>query len=204
MQFNGFDEWFEIFKAGTQTDSEGHKKEWTSDDLHHIANSYDPLNHEAPLVIGHPKDNSPAFGWVKALKVEGDILYAKAKDVLKDFSDMVKQGLFKKRSISLYPNLQLRHIGFLGANPPIVKGLADIKFGDLINVDSYEFNEDDLYDPAGRLDHLVLEFMEQPVKYDQWGRKITHNVTYGEALSIVSIKNPELTQEYINTLKRRK
>jgi hypothetical protein len=43
---------------------------------------------------------------------------------------MVKQGMYKKRSIALYPDLTMRHIGFLGGMPPAVKGLADIKFGE--------------------------------------------------------------------------
>ena len=204
MQFNGLNGWFEIFKAGTHTDSMGNKRIWTGEDLLVIESSYDPLNHEAPLVIGHPEINAPAYGWVEALKLYGDTLFAKAKDVVKEFEDMVKQGLFKKRSISLYPDLQLRHIGFLGATPPAIKGLRDIKFGCVTNIAFYELSEDNLHDPGGRLDLLIAEFMEQPGKHDQYGRKITHKVTYGEALTIVAIQNPEINQEYINTLKRRK
>jgi hypothetical protein len=42
----------------------------------------------------------------------------------------VNQGLFKKRSISVYPDGTLRHVGFLGAQPPALKGLADFAFKD--------------------------------------------------------------------------
>lgn len=122
--------WIEIFKTGKHTDAAGNRREWTEDDLEKIASSYDPKAHEAPVVIGHPRDNAPAFGWVEGVKREGGTLLAKLKDLVPEFVEMVKKGLFKKRSIALYPDLTLRHVGFLGANPPAVKGLADIKFGE--------------------------------------------------------------------------
>ncbi len=122
--------WIEVFKTGTWTDSAGNTRTWTEEDLDKIVASYNPAEHEAPVVIGHPKDNAPAFGWVEALKREGNVLKAKLKQLVPEFVEMVKKGLFKKRSISLYPDLRLRHIGFLGAQPPAVKGLADVQFGD--------------------------------------------------------------------------
>jgi hypothetical protein len=121
----------EIFKTGTHTDSAGREREWTERDLDKIVEKYNSQKeHEAPIVVGHPKDNSPAFGWVESLKREGNKLLAKVKDVAENFKEWVNQGLYKKRSISLYPDMLLRHVGFLGAVPPAVKGLADFKFQD--------------------------------------------------------------------------
>jgi hypothetical protein len=117
-----------IFKTGIHTDSQGRTREWGTADLDKIASSYNPAEHEAPIVIGHPKNNAPAFGWVEGVERKGEILFAKAKQLVPEFVDMVKQGLFKKRSISLYPDGSLRHIGFLGAMPPAVKGLPDVAF----------------------------------------------------------------------------
>lgn len=123
------DQWVEVFRTGSQTDSAGNTKEWTKEDLETIVSKYNDQNdHEAPLVIGHPKDNAPAFGWVEKLKTDGKTLFAKFNQIVPEFLEAVSQGLYKKRSISLYPDLTLRHIGFLGAVPPAVKGLADIKF----------------------------------------------------------------------------
>jgi hypothetical protein len=123
------DKWIEVFKAGRQTDSAGREREWTEDDLDKISESYNgQTDHEAPVVVGHPQDNSPAFGWVEGLKREGDTLFARFKDVSPEFTNLVKQGVYKKRSISLYPDRTLRHIGFLGGMPPAVKGLANIAF----------------------------------------------------------------------------
>ena len=127
IDFKGFDDFVPIFKGGKQTDSHG--REHNGDALIDKAVAkFDPSHHEPPIVIGHPKQNSPAFGWVKDLKKVGKLLYAKFKDVVPEFENMVKKGLFKKRSASFYPDGELRHVGFLGAMPPAVKGLADIEF----------------------------------------------------------------------------
>ena len=123
-------DWIAVFKAGTHTDSNGNVRTWTEADLDAIVKKYNHKEHEAPVVIGHPKDNAPAYGWVERLERKGSVLYAKLKDLVPEFVDMVKRGLFKKRSISLYPDMTLRHIGFLGAMPPAIKGLPDFAFGD--------------------------------------------------------------------------
>ena len=62
-----------------------------------------------------------------------------------EFAEMVQAGRFKKRSASFYkpdspanpvPGVYyLRHLGFLGAQPPAVKGLADPEFAE------YKFGE---------------------------------------------------------------
>ena len=120
---------FPVFRTGAHRDSDGNERTWTDADLDRMVTMYDPSHHEAPVVIGHPRDNSPAFGWVRGLKHEDGTLYADA-DLLPEFDEMVRKGLFRKRSISLYEDGTLRHIGFLGAKPPAVKGLPDIRFGE--------------------------------------------------------------------------
>lgn len=117
-----------VFKAGEHTDSQGRARTWTKEDLGKIAGSYDPENHEAPVVIGHPQNNSPAYGWVKGLEMDDEgVLWAKT-DILEEFDELVQKGAYKKRSISLYDDLSLRHVGFLGGQPPAVKGLPDLQF----------------------------------------------------------------------------
>ncbi|MDD3466017.1 MAG: hypothetical protein PHE67_02620 [Campylobacterales bacterium] len=135
----GLKGYFEVFKVGKHTDRFGKTKEFSEDDLKGIAASYDPSVHEAPLVVGHPKDNTPAYGWVKDMKVEDGKLYAKASQVVQEFSDAVEQGLYKKRSIALYPDGKLRHIGFLGGTPPAIKGLKDIEFNESDSGEEFEF-----------------------------------------------------------------
>ena len=53
-------------------------------------------SHEAPVVIGHPKDNAPAFGWVEELKTDGKLLYAKFKQLVPEFIEAVKKGYVQK------------------------------------------------------------------------------------------------------------
>ena len=133
--------WIEIFRVGRHTDAAGNTREWTEGDLQKIVDKYNPEEHEAPVVIGHPKDNAPAFAWVEGLKLQGGKLYMKMKQVAGEFADMLKEGRFKKRSIALYPDMTLRHVGFLGATPPAVKGLKDIDFTDDGDPILYEFAE---------------------------------------------------------------
>jgi hypothetical protein len=106
-----------------------------------MVESYDPADHEAPAVIGHPSANHPAYGWVEGLKREGTKLMAKFKQVVPEFSEMVGKGLFKKRSIRVLADGRLGHVGFLGAVPPAVKGLKDIEFEDDEEGFDYDFNE---------------------------------------------------------------
>ena len=136
---------FAIFKTGKHTDSNGNTKEWTQADLDFIVKTYDPVKHEAPIVIGHPENNAPAYGWIEKLERVGDILYAYPKQVAKEFVEMVKKGMFKKRSISLYPDGTLRHVGFLGAAPPAVKGLPEVEFKEKeARIYEYEFETEEM------------------------------------------------------------
>lgn len=130
----------EVFRAGDHVDSAGRRRTFAEADLDKIA-AYDPAAHEAPMVIGHPADNAPAFGWVERVYREGGSLLVDFKDVAPEFADLVKAGRFKKRSISLYPDGSLRHVGFLGAVPPALKGLKDVAFAEG-EASTFEFGED--------------------------------------------------------------
>ena len=55
------DGWVEIFRAGRHTDSQGRSADFTAADLDRTVSLFDPAHHEPPAVIGHPKDNAPAW-----------------------------------------------------------------------------------------------------------------------------------------------
>ncbi|WDM08476.1 peptidase [Pseudomonas aeruginosa] len=56
-----------ILPAGRHVALDGRPVEFTEAILQEIAATYDPALSEAPLVIGHPKLNAPAYGWAKGL-----------------------------------------------------------------------------------------------------------------------------------------
>ena len=129
----------EIFKAGNHVASDGRAREFSVAVVAAMAAVYSPARHEAPLTLGHPADNLPAYGWVKSLRATDDgRLMMLAGDVTPEFSEAVKAARYKKRSASFYPpgapnnpapgNWYLRHVAWLGAQVPAVRGLADVNF----------------------------------------------------------------------------
>lgn len=129
-----------IFRPGKHTSAGGVTLDFSEDQLAASIAAYDPKKHEAPLVIGHPKDNGPAWGWVSGLSfAEGEVV-ADTAQVAEEFGEMVEAGRFKKVSASWYtpdspsnpvPGVfYLRHVGFLGAMPPAIKGLSPLQFSE--------------------------------------------------------------------------
>ncbi|BAZ39420.1 hypothetical protein NIES4101_53730 [Calothrix sp. NIES-4101] len=130
----------EIFAAGDHTSSNGIALSFSNQDLDAIAQSYNPDVFDAPAVVGHPRDNSPAYGWVESVKRVGAKLIAKLRDIDPEFEEAVKAKRYKKISASFYspdspanPNpgtYYLRHVGFLGGMAPAVKGLKPVAFSE--------------------------------------------------------------------------
>jgi len=127
----------QIFRPGRHVSVSGDVLEFSAADLAATATAYDPAKHEAPIVVGHPRTDAPAYGWVKSLAA-GAALEATPQQVDPAFADMVAAGRFKKISASFFtpdspinpvPGVYyLRHVGFLGAQPPAVKGLRNPEF----------------------------------------------------------------------------
>ena len=123
-----------MFRSG------GRNHEFSEADLGAIAAAYDPAAHEAPVVIGHPKTDAPAMGWVGGLRTDRRGLHALPRKVDAQFAEMVREGRFQKVSASFYgpghpdnpkgEGWYLRHVGFLGAQPPVVKGLQQVQFSE--------------------------------------------------------------------------
>lgn len=131
----------QIFKAGKHTDANtGRVIEFTQAHIAASCAAYDPAVSEAPFVKGHPKTDKPAHGWVASLRDEAGVMFAAPRQVDPAFSEDVRAGRFKKRSASFYspdhPNnpapgvYYLKHVGWLGAVPPAVKGMPDAEFAE--------------------------------------------------------------------------
>jgi hypothetical protein len=129
-----------IIKPGTHTAMSGARVEFRESDLAATVAAYDPALHEAPMVIGHPKHDAPAAGWIKSLTATAQGLIAEPQQVDAAFAEQVAKGRYKKISATFYhpdaannpvPGVYyLRHVGFLGAQPPAVKGLRPIELAD--------------------------------------------------------------------------
>ncbi len=128
------------FSAGTQTSAQGVTRDFSVKDLKEVAESYNPVIHEAPVRVGHEdSDKVPSFGWVKGFKMEGQKLYADV-EFTPEMSEMIRNGNYRKVSISMYSpesginptpgKWSARHLAVLGATPPAVKGLEELQFSE--------------------------------------------------------------------------
>jgi hypothetical protein len=142
----------EIFRPGRHTDDSGAIHEFTAADVAAMAAAYEPALREAPLTVGHPEHNLPAYGWATRLVVnDAGRLAMDTHQVEPQFAEMVAAGRFKKRSASFYPpkapnnpkpgTWYLRHVAFLGAQPPAVAGLTDIAFSEGDSDGAISFSE---------------------------------------------------------------
>lgn len=133
---------FRIFRTGTHTDSAGGTTTFTAEQLQATVKAYNEGDWRAPVVVGHPKGHAPAYGWVGKLSLSdaGDVICDDLDKLNPDFAELMKSGAYRNRSASWYapdhpsnptPGVwQLRHLGMLGAQPPALKGLGDVEFGD--------------------------------------------------------------------------
>ena len=168
----------EIFRAGRHLDDAGVAHHFSEADLDGMAASYSPALREAPLTVGHPKDNLPAYGWVKAVaRTPAGTLAITPHQVEPQFAEMVQAGRFKKRSASFYPphapnnptpgKWYLRHVAFLGAQPPAVAGLKDIAFSEGDATGAVNFSDPVTTDPVTTTqepDDMSKELQEQLAK----------------------------------------
>lgn len=130
------------FLAGTHRDMRGVERTFSDEDLAATAEAYDPALAPAQLVKGHPTLDDPSFGQVGRFVVGDDgVLYAEdVQNLDVGFGEEVQAGRFPSRSIKFYtpgdpanpkPGVWYpRHIGFLGAHPPAVKGLPAVEFAE--------------------------------------------------------------------------
>lgn len=147
---------FAIFKTGKHISANGVKTTWGESELNQIAENYNKAIFTAPLVLGHPEHNAPAYGEVNKMFVQDGILFAESQ-VNEQLERHILSGEYNNISASFYlptsnnspmPNrYYLRHVGFLGALAPAVKGLpkpieaiktATANFGDYVNFNQHE------------------------------------------------------------------
>ena len=130
---------FQIFRAGTFTALQGQQITFSEGDLQNMAAVFDPQRRPAPLVLGHPEDDQPEMGQAKKLLVKDGNLYAIGL-VGAALVELVRTRRYAKISPAFFEPFAdnnptpgayyLKHIGFLGAHPPSVKGMEPPNFAD--------------------------------------------------------------------------
>lgn len=182
---------YEVFKAGKYPQGKFTKKE-----IEQIAKNYDPKFCEAPITIDH-QQSGPAYGWVDAVKADGDKLKFAFKDVPSEFEKDVNDGKYKKVSVELYRNLEgkgayLKAVSFLGAATPQVKGLEPIKFMESES-DVYEFNSDE--EPEQFSEEEIVELKNQVAELEEQLAKFKENNKKMETIKSLKEKISALNDE---------
>ena len=119
-------QWREIFRAGDY----GDKGVYTAADLDAMAANFNEED-QVPIVVGHPKTDSPAWGWISGLRRIGDTLQAREGWIHPAFEKARRERLFKNRSVRITQTKRgpkLLHLGWLGAAMPEVEGLSGAVF----------------------------------------------------------------------------
>lgn len=167
----------EVFRSGTFRPMKGAEIAYSAADLRAIADAYDPSTAPAPIVVGHPSTDAPAFGWIEKLTydVQADRLVADLHDIQPEFAEAVQSGRYKKVSMAFFKpdhpanpvpgTWYPKHVGFLGGAAPAVSGLKNAAFSsepDASVVFTTEFGDRTAEAAAGLLrslrDFLIEKF----------------------------------------------
>lgn len=151
----------EVFRPGTFTPMQGASISYSAADLRAAADAYDKETAPAPVVVGHPTTDAPAYAWAEAFEYDAmtQRLYADVGEINPSFAEAVRKGTYKKVSMTFhrpespanpvpgtwYP----KHIGFLGGAAPAVTGLRNVQFA--ANGESVTFEEDFAGVPKARV-----------------------------------------------------
>lgn len=118
-----------IMSAGTFAPSRGDEVTFSAEDLARIATAYSVKRRQAPLTIGHPRDDRPVVGIVDRLIHHRTDLVAVVRNVSPQTADLIKCGRFPRVSPALLRpsdprnpspgTWYLKHVGLLGAAAPL-------------------------------------------------------------------------------------
>lgn len=216
-----------VFKPGTHTAVDGRTITFTLENCIDLAESYDPSVSEAPAVIGHPKLTAPAYGWAKRFQIKDGLVYVELDQVNPEFAEAFNSGAYKKRSLSIYlpespgnpkpGHYYARHIGFLGAAAPAIKGLPDVSFAEsdgeqgaiefampfdedfllmFSNLREYLIEKDGIEKADQLLPKWQLEYLAGQVVKNRKENEMPqpNNIDFAEQQAAIEAKNAELAK----------
>lgn len=181
-----------FFKAGKHTDASGTVYEYSDDTVAGMIDNYNNRLLEnkdlAPVVLGHPQNDSPAMGWVDKLDRVGDWVYATVRDASQKLIDAVKDNQYKYLSASIRSNNTLKHIGLVPV--AAIKGTG-IEFSETSEtVITIEFNEGvnmTEKEMADKIAQLEAELKARDAKIADFAEK--NEVVTAQARIIEELKN---------------
>ncbi len=153
----------EVFRPGTFTSMDGTEITFSAEDVSAIATAYNRQSAPAPVVVGHPRHDSPAYGWADNFSIndEGKLI-AEIDDLTPSFVEAVTEGRYRKISMAFFTpdhpanpmpgQYYAKHIGFLGGAAPAVTGLEPVKFeadDDAVIIDYFADAQDVAREAAG-------------------------------------------------------
>lgn len=210
--------WIRAFTTGTHRDGAGNFNTWTREQLDTMASKFKSRGLKIPACIGHPEKDAPAYGWFDQVKREGDDLNLHLGEISPKFAEAVRDTHYKYVSLALRPDLSIRHVGFLGAEPPAIN-LGELKkheFSEgLEGIQTFEFAD---YHRStlkrlfqGLRELLLLKFGQEEADraLSQWDVERVGEAenVFSEPLTpteeiTVTVKTPEQFQAEIDELKR--
>ena len=128
-----------FLRTGTFTTGTGQVVAMREEDLRAIVSSYDPGLDPAPVVIGTPKIDDPAYGWASGLELRGDRVSAQIAQIEPTFAEYVRQGQYSSVKAAFYQpdsahnpkpgKWYLKNIQFDGMPIPPAGRLRAVSFG---------------------------------------------------------------------------
>ena len=204
----------EVFRAGTWIDSSGKSRTYTEKDLDSIVakfnndSSHTEAGRKVPLCIGHPSDNSPAFGYVEKVWRSGKSLLAKFSDVPDMVRNWIKQKTYEATSIAHNGDMSLRHIAILGGVPPAVPGLDGWKFeqsnADIITLSQFKGDSNmELQEAMNKIAVLEADKAKLTEENHSFKQQVEELSKTGEAVSKDALSFKQKADELAVELKKK-
>ena len=120
--------WWDVLSPGKWKAAKGGDVDITPEMISSIARGYSQELQVAPVTIDHQQEG-PAYGWVEKLRVAGNKLQAKFRDLAPQMQEWLASRAYSNKSCEIYLNHAstgepyLRAVTFLGAAAPAAKGL---------------------------------------------------------------------------------
>jgi len=173
-----------MLKPGRFKSMSGKVVNLTEAHLAATAAAYDPAIYAAPMVVGHPTVESPAYGKIAAADFSDGFLNGEPTKVDPAFARIVNGGYYDHVSLSLFepdspsnpvPGVYYpRHLGFLGAVAPAVPGLGTVSLAaDEAGVVSFALGKGGMVALGGYEDRVLVRILRglKNTLIGEWGKE---------------------------------